>query len=133
MNRQDDALFGLEAAAALAERRARERNPAYPSTMEDNALTRILEQQKKEQIEQKRHAEEKEAADMAEMQRMLDATGVLLAEIGRPVQSFYVNPGGEVIVAKRAGEAVRIKQCHIDSPQGRRIVVCRMIAAVAGY
>jgi len=112
-------------------------------TMEDNALARVIEDQKKVRAEEaaaaaRRRAEaerdrlEKEAAAIAEFEFFLESTKYMFAAVGRAVESFYVNPGGEVVTVHRPSEAITVKGLNLSNRQMRLISLRRVIEAVLG-
>lgn len=105
--------------------------PVY--TMENNALARVIEQQRARREEEAVERARRAAEDLADMKRLLDAAGQMCAALGRPVQSWYINDGGQVIVAHRELETVRIAVGGIDSPIARKLAAIKCVTAVAGY
>ena len=128
--------------AAGANRQTRqEAKPIYD--LEHNALRDVIEQQKRVRAEevqerQRRHEEiardreRKEASDAEEMLRYLEAMKKMLSEIGRPVESFFINPGGEVITVHRKTETIRVQGLNISSRQMRWISLRKVIEAIIG-
>lgn len=112
-------------------------------TMENNALARLIDQSRRNREEDLKEAEEarkqveldrqrKEAADFSEMERFLQSAAVMLQEVGRPIEGWYINPGGEVITVYRETESVRVQIGNLSSRQMRWIALRKVIAAVIG-
>lgn len=112
-------------------------------TMEDNALARVIEDQKKVRAEEaaeaaRRRAEmeldrrQKEVQNAMEMARYLEAAKVMLNAIGRPVKSFYINPGGEVITVHCETESIRVPGMNLSCRELRWISLRKVIEAVIG-
>ena len=123
------------AAANRAEKRQRDAEAPGKSglTIENNALTEIVKERKRQAEKAEAEKKLRESRDLAEFQIMLDATRDFLGKIGRPVESFYINDGNRVIVAHRKGESVRIPIQGIHDAALRRIACAKIIEAVAGY
>ena len=111
--------------------------------MEHNALRDVIEHQKRiraEEAEENRQRRakyesaqaEKQAADIAEMENYLEAMKGMLSIIGRPVESFFINPGGEVITVHRQAETIRIQGLNLSSRQMRWISLRKVIEAIIG-
>lgn len=133
--------FAAGANAAYLKRK-KESAPAAEYTMERNAFADVIAEQRAvraqeaEEARQKREAyrkaeEEKYRKDEAEMQQYLNALGALLEALGRPVKSWYINPGGERIVAHRETESVSVMlRGGISDRQKRWNATARMLNAV---
>lgn len=130
-------LFGAGA------NRAAQQKEQLQFTMENNALRDVIEHQKRiraEEAEENRQRRakyesaqaEKQAADIAEMENYLEAMKGMLSIIGRPVESFFINPGGEVITVHRQTETIRIQGLNLSSRQMRWISLRKVIEAIIG-
>ncbi len=134
-------VFG--AAANRQEQKKKEEQDMKLFSMEDNALVRVMEQRKAikaEEEEERRlrraqyeHAQAaKQAADIAEMEYFLQAVKGMLILIGRPVESFFINPGGEVITVHRETESIKVQGLNLSSRQMRWISLRKVIEATIG-
>lgn len=115
---------------SLAASRAEQRRKAANETVD---LQEIMRKRKEEAALLEERKKQKELADRAEFEKMLEETRLYLGKIGRPVESFFVNDGYRVIVAHRKNEAVRVEIQGIHDPMLRRIACALIITAVAGY
>ncbi|MBR0081562.1 MAG: hypothetical protein IJP98_02345 [Clostridia bacterium] len=129
-------------AAVRAQRKKRE-EAAQGSLLDTNEFAKVVETQRQVRAEEAEEQErvreayrqaqrDREAANMAEMECFLEEAKLMLNRIGRPVNGFFINQGGEIIVVHRPQETVRVYVGNIDDRQMRWIAVRKVIEAVIG-
>lgn len=129
--------------AARREEERRKQPTLLDFEEEADKLRRIVEERRKAREEEAREQEQrraayeeakrlKEAEDIADMERLLSAGKKLMNEVGRQVDSFYINPGGEVITVHRPTESIRVNVGNISSRQTRLIALRMVIEHVIG-
>lgn len=133
----------FEAGAGRTLRKRAKETGGQEITLENNALVRVIEQQRKVRAEEEAEREQRRAEyraakdkrnaeDLKELMFYLETAKKLLAVLGRPVESFYMEPGGETLSAHRKTETVRVHVGKIDSIELKRIAVRRVIESIIG-